>query len=371
MDDPGRVRLDLLAPVRPAAATARLADRARDGTLTIGVGIVFVGAFLGGVARWPPRLDGGLWVSIAAVLLGTGLLIAGYLQQQAARRRVAVGIAVTAFDPHGSAEGRDLIEQAETFCRSRCESTFTVLADLTGDSATDVAVLEQFVDRASEAVRLANRLRPEAARTMLVPIMRLHVAFWFGARLGRSQVRPIALYTPGGTGTGDRYFLATVLSRPGATRPGSQRSGDLLVAEPVPLAGGDPTRAALAVDVLGLGDDFIVPVREECQRAGVGWLLYLRAVQTLRPNTATWSAVVDQVEREWRASLPKPARTGWYAVFLDSTAAVAVALGARLASTQPARWTAYTLDRAGGQRMYEPFPPVARQDDAGRMPPTT
>lgn len=320
-----------------------------------------VGAFLGGFARWPIEADGTFWISIGALSVGLGLVVAGYIAQRATRLQDRAGIVVSILDPHGGSEGRDLVERAMTFSTERCRNTFTVAAELTGNRMDDRLLVEEVLARTSDAIRLANRLVPGAENTLLIPITRLHVAFWLGAYLGNNPVRPLALYAPAGGGS-ESYFLAADIARMHAPRPRkSKMPSELLEVSGPERLDGDPTHVALAIDVLHLGDDFLVPVREECRRSGIGWLLHLSsAMPFLPPTTETWTGLIQQVEREWRMRRPEATREGRYAVFTTTTAAVAVALGARLAAVQPGRWTAYTLERSGSGNFYEAFPPEPR-----------
>jgi hypothetical protein len=97
-------------------------------------------------------------------------------------------------------------------------------------------------------------------------------------------------------------------------------------------------------------------IRAKCRATGVDQVLWLRSRSDgLPPDTATFTAALDQVEREWRDRLPAAAAS--YVAFLDTTIALAVGIGARLAGTERPRWTAYTRDGTGDGDFVQ-FPPA-------------
>ncbi|MBO4161466.1 SAVED domain-containing protein [Micromonospora antibiotica] len=324
-----------------------------DGTAAVAVG----GALAGGLGVEAAKSvvvgeSAGRWWFVVGSLAGTALLVAGFgLRERAQRQvRVQVGIVATARDAgRGLARARQYEQQAEEFSRSTCAVTVATAVTLSGDPAVDKNRVEGLADETFNALMLAQRLTPEATRVNLIPTMPLHLAFWFGARLGHTHSREVRVHAVRQADGSPPYFAATALrATESATTP--------LTASVEAIAGGDPSRAALALDLQGFGRQFTDPVRETCRQHAIGHLLILRSAgSVLAEDAVTYTGVVEQARREWlAAALPSAARTGRYAVFLSGSVAISLALGARLAASDPGRWTVFSFDR--DTHSYQPFP---------------
>lgn len=349
------VQLTVLRRGRPSGASVN--GLLADGTLLISAGTLVVGGVIAEAIKVLSGEDGArLWFLGIAVAGVMGVLI-GALQRRSHRRRLRVGVVVSAFDPRLGTTGRHAIESAETFAARSTEVGLAVRADLTGDLAADEPTMRQLAEDLSLALTIGDRLTPDATQVNLVPIMRLHVAFWLGAQLGHTHSRGVAVY---GVGRGEgqpRYFLAASL-----------RDDDLPEPLPTPLVVGDKLedvpgvdsdRIALAVDTGAKGDAFLDPVRTACREIGIGSILVVRnPARRLAQDRATFTAALDQICRAWREMpLPAGARSGHQSVFLSCPVAFALPLGARLAAAQPGAWTAYTLEPNTNAFAYEAFPP--------------
>lgn len=326
-----------------------------DGTAAVAVGGVAAGGF--GVEAAKSFLAdepaGRLWLVLAFVA-ALALLTFGLWLRRRARRQVRVGIVVTAVDARrGLARADQLEQQAETFSRSTCTVTLKARVELPGDGVWDRQLVDSLADETMSAATMAERLTPDAARINLIPTMPLHVAFWFGARLGYTHAREIMVHAIRQADAAPAYFPATTLRATGSgTEP-------LTVDRLEPIEDGDTRSAALALDLQGRGDQFFDQVMAACRQHGIGYLLRLRSASArLAEDSTTFTGVVEQTCRAWsETALPASARTGQHAIFLSGPVAIAVALGARLASPEHGRWTAFTFDAASNS--YEPFPTSA------------
>lgn len=353
---PDKPRLTVVGSAKPAktdgwqALIDGTAETTIGGIIAGGFGVETVKSFVTGetVGRW--WFTGGLAMGIALVGLGLWL-------RTRARRRVRVGIVVTATDDRrGRERAQQLEQQAETFSRSTCTLTLKTSINLPADRQWDRQLVEALADETLSAITIAERLTPDATRINLVPTMPLHVAFWFGARLGHTHAREVAVHAIRQASGHPPYFPATCLrAMDNATEP-------LTIDRPETVDGGDPTVVALALDLQGRGDLFFDHVRAACQQHNVGVLLGLRGKSQsprLPENQDTFTAVVEQTCRAWQdATLSADARTGRHMIFLSGPVAIAVALGARLAAPNHGAWTAFTFD--GTTNTYEPFPTPAR-----------
>lgn len=366
-DDNDDVRLDIHPASRPDTVTEKVFDTWRHGWPCMYLGTFLLGMALPEAIRWWAGVDGRVAVFPWLVVLGGVVLSIGATRWHISRRRVRIGVVVAALDPDGPPDGPDLTERAVEHNRRTCEMTFTVATDLAGDADTDRSIVERLFAWTGWAIQRANRFNPDAASVNLMPVMRLHLAFWFGAKLGRSPSRPIRLPARAANGRGERYFVAAELSRPGPTARGPEpRSGEPLVVSTESLQDGDPAKVALAVTIRNRGEQFDEPVRAECRRREISLIVWLRNTSDwLPPDTKTFTAALDQVERTWLSRLPHQASSGTFTVFLDTTVELAVAIGARLAGTAPDRWTACTRSRSG-DGLWEQFPPAERR--GGRRP---
>ncbi len=279
------------------------------------------------------------------------LVALGFWLRGQARRRLRVGIVVTATDARrGLARAQQLDQQAEMFSRDTCTVTLKTAAELSGDGVRDRDLVDRLADETLLATMMAERLTPDAARINLIPTMPLHVAVWFGARLGYTHAREVSVHAIRQADGAPPYFPATSL------RAVESSAEPLVVERLEAVDGGDPSKVALALDLQGRGDQFFDQVVAACRQHGIGYLLRLRSGSPrLVENTETFTGVVEQTCRAWReAPLPAAARTGRHAIFLSGPVAISVALGARLAAPEHGRWTAFTFDAP--TNTYEPFP---------------
>ncbi|GGL19455.1 hypothetical protein GCM10012284_62480 [Mangrovihabitans endophyticus] len=224
---------------------------------------------------------------------------------------------------------------------------------MSGDGARDRDMIDLLADETLAAIMMAERLTPDASRINLIPTMPLNAAFWFGARLGYTHARAVTVHAIRQADGSPPYFPATSLRA-------MESTAEPLILERLEVVdGGDQSKVALALDLQGFGDQFCDQVLAACRQHRIGYMLRLRTTTAcLTENSETFTGVVEQTCQAWRAAaLPASARTGHHAIFLSGPVAIAVALGARLASPEKNKWTAFTFDSATST--YEPFPPTA------------
>ncbi|MCD0449403.1 SAVED domain-containing protein [Actinocorallia sp. API 0066] len=244
-------------------------------------------------------------------------------------------------------------EGAEAYSRARYPLTLKTAVQVPDAGPRAKELVDALVDETLTAATISERLSPDAFCINVIPTMELHLAFYFGARLGQTHAREIVVHAKNTTGGADApYFPATALAVT------ETDAAPLVVGSLETLEGGDPTKAALALDLQARGDQFFAPVVQTCREQRVGTLLRLHSpTQLLTPDRDTFTGAVEQIYRAWRdAPLPVAARTGKCSVFLSGPAAIALALGARLAGADHGRWTAYSFNSANST--YEPFPPA-------------
>ncbi|HEU5023629.1 MAG TPA: SAVED domain-containing protein [Spirillospora sp.] len=334
--------------VTPSAAR-RLIE---DGAAWSGLGGVLAGGF--GIEAAKSFMTGqpaGRWWLVLGCLVGLALMAAGAWLRVRTSARTQIGLVVTAADPGRGARRAELLDgKAVEYSR---ENTVTVKTHLTlpATHPGPKEGIDALADETLAAAAMAERLVTGAARINVIPTMPLPAAFRFGARLGHTHPREIVVHAVRQQDGNPSYFPATSLRE-------NPLTAEPLNAEPVEtIEGGDPSRAALAVDLQNLGPDFLQPVRSACRQYGIGTLLLFRRKNTgpMDENAETYTAIVEQICRTWRDTpLPSDARTGRHAAFLTGPVAISVALGARLANIQPDRWTAYVFDNTSNT--YEPFP---------------
>lgn len=351
-DRPGSPRLTVVGSSDVSGGGHGVWAVITDGTAQVTVGGMVAGGFGVEAAKsFVVDEPAGRWWFVVALAAGLAVVAVGLWLRSRARRQVRVGIVVTAMDARrGLARAQQLDQQAETFGRSTCRVTLKTSVELTGDGSWDRQLVDALADETLSAATLAERLTPDAVRINLIPTMPLHVAFWFGARLGYTHAREVVVHAIRQADGAPAYFPATSLRA-------VDSSSEPLTAERLEAVDdGDPGMVALALDLQGRGDQFFDQVVAACRRHGIGYLLRLRSASPrLTEDSATFTGVVEQTCRAWReAPLPAGARTGRHAIFLSGPVAIAVALGARLASPEHGRWTAYTFDAASNT--YEPFP---------------
>jgi hypothetical protein len=324
-----------------------------DGRLLIGIGVFLLGAVLAETIRWLAVADGRVLAFPWLAGAGFGLVLAGLSQRRRANRQARTAVTVGAWDPSGPAGGKDRIKRAVTYSQQNHELTLAVEAELTGGVA-DLPIAEQVVTCASGAIGLADRFKADTEQINLFPVMRLHVGFWFGAQLGGNHATPIGVWQP--TRDDGGYYLAVVLSQPGPPPRTRRRVDPPFMSNIESFTDGPAVRVALAVVVRHRDAASEERIRAKCRDTGIDQVLWLRSKSDwLPPDTETFTAALDQVEREWRDRLPAAAAS--YAAFLETTIALAVGIGARLAGTDPPdRWVAYTKDRTGAGGLVR-FPP--------------
>ncbi|WP_283133827.1 SAVED domain-containing protein [Rhizohabitans arisaemae] len=365
MERRGIPRLTVVGSGNPPRESTRIAQAVKDGTAAIAGGGAVAGGF--GVEAVKAVITGekpGPWWFVAGCVLGLAFVALGFRLRSRATGNVEVGIVAAAADPRRVLDRyRLLTQQAETFGRNTCVMTLKTEIHLPDDGIWDREIVDALADQTLAAAALAEGVTPDATQTNLFPIMPLHVAFWFGARLGHTHAQRITAYATKGDDGTSSFFAANPLRVVESTvKP--------LAAEPLePVEGGDPTKVALAVDLQGLGRSFSEQVKRTCRQDGIGYLIELRLMESgsekLTTDTETFSGVVEQICRTWRdAPLPSAARTGQHAIFLSGPASIAVALGARLASQQRGAWTAYTFDSRANTYEPLPAPPTLTPDTA-------
>lgn len=349
---PGSPRLTVVGSADTSGGSQGRWALVTDGTAPLTVGGTAAGGF--GVEAAKSFLAdelAGRWWFVLTFVAGLALVALGLWLRSRARRQVRVGIVVTATDARRVlARAQQLDQQAEAFSRSTCTLTLKTSIELPGDGVWDRQLVDALADETLSATTMAERLIPEAVRINLIPTMPLHVAFWFGARLGYTHAREVMVHAIRQADGAPAYFPAISLRAIDAS------AEPLTVDRLEAIDEGDPTKVALALDLQGRGDQFFDQVVAACRQHGIGYLLRLRnASSRLVEDSSTFSGVVEQTCRAWReAPLPAGARTGQHAIFLSGPVAIAVALGARLASPEHGRWTAFTFDAASNT--YEPFP---------------
>lgn len=244
-----------------------------DGTAAIALGGAVAGGFgIEAVKSVMTGVAAGRWWFFLGCAAGLAVVVAGFWLRGQARRRVRVGIIVTATDVRrGLARAHQLDQQAEMFSRDTCKVTLKTAAELSGDGVRDRELVDRLADETLSATMMAERLTPDAARINLVPTMPLHVAFWFGARLGYTHAREVSVHAIRQADGAPTYFPATSL------RAVESSNEPLVVERLEAVDGGDPSKVALALDLQGRGDQFFDAVLSACRQHGIGYLMKLRS----------------------------------------------------------------------------------------------
>ncbi|MEO3807200.1 SAVED domain-containing protein [Nonomuraea sp. B1E8] len=325
-----------------------------DGTAAVGLGGMIAGGFL--IEAGKSVMTGeatGRWWFVLGSAFGLAIICVGLWQRQRLRNGLQIGLVVTATDTRrDGASGKRHDKQAENYSLSTCSLTLKTSVELADAGHQARELVEALADETLTTITIAERLSPDAARINLIPTMPLHVAFYFGARMRQTHAREIVVHAIRLNDGNPSYFPATSLRvMESDIRP--------LRAERLDHLDGDPTRAAIAVDLQGRGDQFFDPVVHTCREHDVGLLLRVRSDgPLLAPDLKTFSGAVEQIYDAWAtAPLPTTARTGRHAIFLSGPVAIALALGARLAGADQGRWTAFSFNSASST--YEAFPPLA------------
>ncbi|MFF0771838.1 SAVED domain-containing protein [Nonomuraea wenchangensis] len=350
--DPAAPRMTVVGAGTGSREATSWRQAVSDGTAMIALGSMVAGGFLveAGKAVMTEQTTG-LWWFVLGCALGLAVILLGWWQRQRSRRGLQIGVVVTATDTRrDGASGSRHDKQAEDYSLSTCSLTLKTSVELTDVGQRAKALIEDLADETLNAITIAERLSPGAARINLIPTMPLHIAFYFGARMRQTHSREIVVHAIHLDGD-PSYFPATSLRVAESTaRP--------LVVERLEVLGGDPRKTALALDLQGRGDQFFDPVAASCEEQGIGYLLRVRSTgPLLASDQRTFTGAVEQICDAWgTAGLPAAARTGRHAVFLSGPIAISLALGARLAGADQGRWTAFSFNGALGA--YEPFPPL-------------
>lgn len=342
----------------PSATPSRTRRVITDGAAWSGVGGVLAGGLgIEAVKSVMTHSPAGRWLFVLGCLVGLASMSVGGWLRVRASARTQIGLVVTASDTgRGAQRAQSLENKAIEYSQKTCAITVQTHLKLPETHPWPKRGIDALADETVAAAGIADRLANGAARINVIPTMPLPAGFRFGARLGHTHSHEITLHAIRQRDGNPSHFPATSLRE-------SPITAEVLVMEPVEtIEGGDPTRAALAIDLQNLRADFAQPVRAACRQHGIGNLLIFSRKTTgpLDESAKTYTAIVEQICRAWRdVPLPATARTGQHAVFLTGPVAISIALGARLAHIQPDRWTAFTFDNASST--YEPFPAEAAQ----------
>ncbi|WP_329088240.1 SAVED domain-containing protein [Actinomadura citrea] len=337
----------------PSATPSKARRVITDGAAWSGLGGVVAGGFgIEAVKSVMTHSPAGRWWFVLGCLVGLALMGGGAALRVRALAKTRIGLVVTASDSGRGASRAELLEsKAVEYSQKTCAVTVQTHLKLPDAHPWPKESIDALADETIAAAGIAERLVSDAARINVIPTMPLPVGFRFGARIGHTHPREIIVHAVRQRDGSPSHFPATSLRE-------SPLTAELLTVEQVEvIEGGDPTRAALAIDLQNLRADFVQPVRAACRAHGIGNLLILsrKTVGPLDEAAGTYTAIVEQICRAWRdAPFPANARTGRHAAFLTGPVAISIALGARLAHIQPDRWTAFTYDNASST--YEPFP---------------
>ncbi|GGP14101.1 SAVED domain-containing protein [Nonomuraea glycinis] len=348
---PAAPRMTVVGAGAGSRAPASWRQAVSDGTAAVGLGGMVAGGFVIEAAKSVMTgAAAGRWWFVLGCALGLAIVRLGLWQRQRSRRRLQIGIVVTATDTRrDGASGSRHDKQAEDHSLSTCSLTLKTSVELADVGHQTRALIEGLADETLTTITIAERLSPDAARINLIPTMPLHIAFYFGARMRQTHAREIVVHAIRLDGN-PSYFPATSLRvTESSVRP--------LTVDRLEVLEGDPTKTAVALDLQGRGDQFFDPVLESCRAQGIGHLLRIRSKgPLLTADRQTFTGVVEQICHAWgTAPLPATARTGHHVIFLSGPVAISLALGARLAGADQGRWTAFSFNSADGA--YEPFPP--------------
>ncbi|MEV6229049.1 SAVED domain-containing protein [Saccharopolyspora shandongensis] len=283
-------------------------------------------------------------------LAAIALLAVGLWWRRRERRRMQVGIAVLAHDSHRGQGGEENFQKACSYFKHNYAVAMHARIDLPTDGPWDHEQVDALADEAMRGVTLARAITPDTAQINLHATMPLNVGFWFGSRFRHDHAPEVALLAAKPSGTFSSFIPVTVLG------PAPSSKSPLIVESPTIFDEGDPCYTALALDLQGLGEQFLPLVRETCREYGIHTLLVMRS-KTSRLDTSlkTFNGVVEQVCREWRRlKLPDAARAGRHFAFLTGPVPIAIALGARLAAPTRNSWTAFSLRK--NDHNYTPMP---------------
>ncbi|WNV83908.1 hypothetical protein [Umezawaea sp. Da 62-37] len=260
-----------------------------DGTAVIAVGAAAASGF--GVETVKSIATGeanGLWWFVVLTVSSLVVVVLELWLRMRARRKVRVGVVITALDPRrGLARARQLDQQAQSFSQATCSATLRAAVQLGAGERWGTVDVDALADEVITATTLAARLTPDAAQINLVPTMPLHIGFRVGARLGYTHSRKTLLFAIRQGAGSPAYFAAVSLRT-------SQGGLAPLVVKPV-QALGHGSAVALALDLQGRGDEFTEPVLAACRQQGVGHLLVIGTESSrLVEETSVFTAAVEQ-----------------------------------------------------------------------------
>jgi hypothetical protein len=321
-----------------------------DGTIAIGVGAAASAGFVPPAATtFVTDMEAGRWQFVAFAIAGLILVALGVWQQRWMRLKSSAGVVVTVDDGAGDPDQlRHDRLSAERQLARECTVAMAVSTTVPGPGSDNVAnTVDRTASRVVQALTIAEQIAADPPSLRLAPMMRLHMAFRFGARIGHTFDRTIILMDKSQE---EGFFPALRLRADRAT--GSQL--DLTVES---VQGVEPGRAALAINLLALGHDFRGPVLAACGEYRYGHLMLLQS-RSPRLDTSrrmAYQAVVEEICRTWRDNeqLPAEVRVADRGIFLAGPPSIAVALGARLARPAIGLWTPYYFDPTEGR--YRPL----------------
>ncbi|CAM4516447.1 SAVED domain-containing protein [Nocardia ninae] len=316
----------------------------QDGTIAATVGGIIAGGFGVEAAKSFVTTDeGGRWYFVAATLIGIAVISLGTLLRQHTGRRTRVAIVITAPDAaRGLTGAAQLDQQAERYAQRTCTVALKTAIPTTDGQRPTRPLIEALADETLSAITLAERLTPDATQFHLIPTMPLHAGFWFGTRLGSAHARDIRIHqTLRGNGTNTHFDAISLRTSTTATRT------PLTIEQLHHFTAGEPTHAALALDLENRGATFDSDVNTICVQQRISIVLTLRnSTHQLNNNPETFEAAVAQISHAWRnAGLTPTARSGRHTIFLSGALSIAIALGARLAAAEHGRWQAFTFNR--------------------------
>ncbi|MDS1270704.1 SAVED domain-containing protein [Lipingzhangella sp. LS1_29] len=355
-------KVEVVPSGRSSSSDAGLKELFTRGDLWIGTGGAFtvafaveaVQSFVTGDPLWG-------WWSLALLAAGIGVGLWGWWLRGRFRSSQPVGVVMQVANPwRDSGEGDQRESNAREFGRKKCVLVAVTKIVFPEDRRTALLLVDQLVSHTRALKQVMENLSPGASRVELMPIMPLHAGFRAGARLGYTHSREVMVHSVKASDHQNPVFPAVPLRVP---QHGAAAPSDLPLEadkQPRTIDGADPRRVALALDLQNRGEEFVEPVMEACRQYDFGSLVLVRTTTGWLPeNQETFSGIVDTICDAWRqASLPEGAHTEQRAIFLSGPVAIAVALGARLATANHNSWTAFTFDSDNGS--YEPFPSTPR-----------
>jgi hypothetical protein len=355
------IELEVVGGTSARPPAIRIPRVIADGTIAIGVGSALSAGFAPSiVTTFVTDQEAGRWWSVGLASAGLLLIVLGVYQQRYLRLRSSAGVVVAVSDGTGEA---DRLHQDRRLAERQLDRECTVAVTVSGtiasrEPADVIAAIDQAASRAVQAFSIAERMAADVPSAWLVPMMRLHMAFRFGARLGYTFPKPLVLMDKRQDERADAFFPAVRLRAEGRTHASSY----VKVMYDPPIDGADPDRAAIAVNLQAFGRDFWGPVRAACVEYGYGRLVRIesRVARLDTSDDLAYQPIVEEICHAWRhGELPDSVHTRERGIFLSGPPSIALALGARLARQAPGLWTPYQF--APDEGRYRPLRPSARQ----------